>query len=125
VVRVAPLLLALVGSDLPIRQRGLVAVLGPRGTTTIVLGLLAFNGLPVGPVADSLLSITIVCVIGSVLFHGLGSDPLIHRAARRPQASTEPSTVDAKHSPAPAPGEDSAGAEADGRDITSAPTRPT
>jgi hypothetical protein len=31
------------------RERVLVGALGPRGTTTIVFGLLAFNRLPEGP----------------------------------------------------------------------------
>jgi NhaP-type Na+/H+ or K+/H+ antiporter len=82
VVRYLPVLLSLLGSRLTGRDRTLVAALGPRGTTTIVFGLLAFNGLPDGPVADTILGITITCVIGSVLLHGLGSETLIRWARR-------------------------------------------
>jgi NhaP-type Na+/H+ or K+/H+ antiporter len=76
VVRVVPVLLSLAGSRLSGRERLLVGALGPRGTTTIVFGLLAFNRLPEGPAADTILIITVVCVLGSVVLHGMGAKPL-------------------------------------------------
>ncbi|MEU7479859.1 cation:proton antiporter [Lentzea sp. NPDC042327] len=75
VVRLVPVVLALGGSRLRGRERVLVGALGPRGTTTVVFGLLAFNKLPEGDAADTILVITIVCVLGSVLVHGIGARP--------------------------------------------------
>jgi len=90
VVRVVPVLLSLAGSRLSGRERLLVGALGPRGTTTIVFGLLAFNRLPEGPAADTILIITVVCVLGSVVLHGMGAKPLAllltRRGSRRPAA---------------------------------------
>ena len=74
-VRMGPVLLSLLGSRLTGRERLLVGVLGPRGTTSIVFGLLAFNRLPEGGTADTILTITVTCVLGSVLLHGVGAKP--------------------------------------------------
>ncbi|MET0236114.1 MAG: cation:proton antiporter [Kibdelosporangium sp.] len=79
VVRMAPVHLSLLGSKLSQRERLLVGLLGPRGTTSIVFGLLAFNKLPSSSAADSILLITVTCVLGSVLLHGLGAGPLVRR----------------------------------------------
>ncbi|MFJ7213670.1 cation:proton antiporter [Amycolatopsis sp. NPDC098790] len=79
VLRVVPVLLALSGTELSGRERALVGALGPRGTTSIVFGLLAFNRLPEGPAADTILLITVTCVLGSVLLHGIGAAPLTRR----------------------------------------------
>lgn len=70
VVRGVPVLLALTRSSLVIRDRILVAALGPRGTTTVVFGLLAYNGLPAGAEADTVLLATVVCVVSSVALQG-------------------------------------------------------
>ncbi|HET6704876.1 cation:proton antiporter [Amycolatopsis sp.] len=82
VVRVVPVLLSLAGSKLAGRERLLVGALGPRGTTTIVFGLLAFNKLPEGAAADTILVITVFCVLGSVVLHGMGAKPLTHLLTR-------------------------------------------
>ncbi|WP_206796007.1 cation:proton antiporter [Amycolatopsis sp. MtRt-6] len=82
VVRVVPVLLSLAGSKLAGRERLLVGALGPRGTTTIVFGLLAFNKLLEGPAADTILVITVVCVLGGVVLHGMGAKPLTHLLTR-------------------------------------------
>ncbi|WP_308016807.1 cation:proton antiporter [Pseudonocardia sp. ICBG162] len=79
VLRGVPVLLALIGTDLSGRERLLAGLLGPRGTTTIVFGLLAFNGLPDGEPADTIIVSTVLCVVGSVLLHGFGSSPAIDR----------------------------------------------
>ncbi|MGW4063122.1 cation:proton antiporter [Amycolatopsis sp. NPDC004747] len=73
--RVLPVYLSLAGSAFSPRERLLVGVLGPRGTTSIVFGLLAFNRLPEGGTADTILTITVTCVLGSVLLHGAGAEP--------------------------------------------------
>ena len=76
-LRIVPVLVALLGTRLSGRERLLLGLLGPRGTTTIVFGLLAFNGLPDGLPADTILIATVLCVVGSVLLHGTGSAPAI------------------------------------------------
>ena len=66
----------MVGSKLSGHERVLVGALGPRGTTTIVFGLLAFNRLPDGSAAETILLITVTCVLGSVVLHGMGARPV-------------------------------------------------
>ncbi|MFF9020266.1 hypothetical protein [Streptomyces eurythermus] len=60
-------------SDFTWRERLMVGALGPRGTTSIVFGLLAFNALPDGVDADTALYAMTITVLGSVLLHGVGS----------------------------------------------------
>ncbi|MHC5905954.1 cation:proton antiporter [Streptomyces sp. S6] len=82
VVRVVPVLLAFLGSPLGRWDRVLVGLLGPRGTTTIVFGLIAYNGLPDGIRADAVLQTTVLTVLGSVLLHGMCSEAVIRRSAK-------------------------------------------
>ncbi|KND33512.1 cation:proton antiporter [Streptomyces acidiscabies] len=81
VVRVVPVLIALAGSPLGRKDRVLLGLLGPRGTTTIVFGLIAYNSLPDGTPADTVLQATVLSVLGSVLLHGMCSEALIRRSA--------------------------------------------
>lgn len=90
VVRLGPVFLALTGSRMPRRERLLVGALGPRGTTTIVFGLLAFNRLPEGDAADTILTITVVCVLGSVVLHGVGATPFQKLLAKWNAGITKP-----------------------------------
>lgn len=72
-LRVVPVLLALLGSRSTGRDRVTLGVLGPRGTSTIMFGLLAFNALD-DDSASTVLYVMVVTVLGSVLLHGvLGS----------------------------------------------------
>ncbi|MEU2234079.1 cation:proton antiporter [Streptomyces vietnamensis] len=73
VLRVVPILLAFLGSRFSWRERLMVGALGPRGTTSIVFGLLAFNALPDGSYANTALNAMTLTVLGSVLLHGGGS----------------------------------------------------
>jgi NhaP-type Na+/H+ or K+/H+ antiporter len=73
VVRILPVLLALAGTDMPWRERLAVGAIGPRGTTSIVFGLLAFNDLPEGELAHTALTTMTLTVIASVLLHGPGA----------------------------------------------------
>jgi NhaP-type Na+/H+ or K+/H+ antiporter len=84
VLRVVPVQLALIGSALRPRERLLAGLLGPRGTTTIVFGLLAFNGLPDGAPSETILVTTVLCVLGSVFLHGLGSASAMVRLGTPP-----------------------------------------
>ncbi len=85
VVRLLPMLLALLGSRFTWPERLLLGWLGPRGTTSIVFGLLAFNVLTNRAETAALLTM-VVTVLGSVLLHGIGA-PTAARAFDRSQAN--------------------------------------
>lgn len=82
-IRILPVVLSLLRTSYSWRERLLMGALGPRGTTSIVFGLLAFNTLD-GDVADITLTTMVFCVLGSVLLHGTGSTK-IARALTRPR----------------------------------------
>ncbi|MEV5951373.1 cation:proton antiporter [Streptomyces sp. NPDC051993] len=84
VVRILPILFAFLGSRFSWRERLMVGALGPRGTTSIVFGLLAFNALPLGPYADTALDAMTLAVLGSVLLHGGGSRAITRLLAAEP-----------------------------------------
>ena len=81
VVRLIPVLLALLGSRMEWRERLLVGRLGPRGTTSIVFGLLAFNVLE-GDIEKKVLLIMVLVVLSSVVVHGLSESAAAHVFAR-------------------------------------------
>jgi NhaP-type Na+/H+ or K+/H+ antiporter len=83
VVRVVPVLLAMLGSPVSRPERLLIGCLGPRGTTSIVFGLLAFNALD-GVAEHTVAMVLVVAVLGSVVLHGIGA-PAAARAYRRQQ----------------------------------------
>lgn len=87
VVRIVPVLVSLVGTATVKRDRLLIGLFGPRGTTTIVFGLIAFNGLDEGPAADTVLLTAVLSVLGSVLLHGPGSDVIIRRIGEPDRAA--------------------------------------
>ncbi|SEH63023.1 NhaP-type Na+/H+ or K+/H+ antiporter [Mycolicibacterium rutilum] len=81
VVRLLPTLLALLGSPFSWPERVLVGWLGPRGTTSIVFGLLAFNVLTGAAEAEVLL-IMVLVVLGSVVVHGATAPAAAHAFSR-------------------------------------------
>ncbi|GHF67198.1 sodium/hydrogen exchanger [Kitasatospora xanthocidica] len=95
VLRIVPVLLSLLGSRFSRAERLMVGALGPRGTTSIVFGLLAFNALPDGPAANSALDAMVVVVLGSILLHGGGS-LAIARALRGKARPRPEKAVDAR-----------------------------
>lgn len=82
VLRIVPVYLALVRSDIGRRDRMLLGVFGPRGTASIVFGLLAFNDLD-GMFANVALYAMTVTVLGSVVLHGIGVGLIVERLGRR------------------------------------------
>jgi sodium/hydrogen antiporter len=64
------------------------AQLGPRGTTSIVFGLLAFNVLA-GDAAGQAILVTVMVVLGSVVIHGVGA-PAAARAFAKSQTRLSP-----------------------------------
>jgi NhaP-type Na+/H+ or K+/H+ antiporter len=83
VVRMLPVLVAMIGSRFSWPDRLLVGWLGPRGTTSIVFGLLAFNVLT-GDDERAVLLTMVIAVLGSVVVHGVGA-PAAARAYRGSQ----------------------------------------
>jgi NhaP-type Na+/H+ or K+/H+ antiporter len=83
VVRLLPVLVAMLGSRFSWAEQLLVGWLGPRGTTSIVFGLLAFNVLA-GEDERAVLMTMVIAVLGSVMLHGVGA-PAAARAYRRSQ----------------------------------------
>ncbi|MEW2078816.1 cation:proton antiporter [Streptomyces sp. NPDC013433] len=88
VLRIVPVFLALLGSRLGWRDRLMVGALGPRGTTSIVFGLLAFNAIPDGAGANSALEATVLVVLGSLLLHGGGSMAIARLLRVKPRQRT-------------------------------------
>ncbi|WP_099025234.1 cation:proton antiporter [Mycolicibacterium palauense] len=82
VVRMLPVALVLIGTRFSWDERLLVGWLGPRGTTSIVFGLLAFNVLAGGP-DEVVLMVMVVTVVGSVVLHGVGGPAAAHAYASR------------------------------------------
>ncbi|GAB3135899.1 cation:proton antiporter [Tsukamurella serpentis] len=72
VVRIIPAAVAMTGAGLPRRQVLALGWLRPRGTSTIVFALIAYNTLPDGPVAELALTIAVLVVLGSVALHTVG-----------------------------------------------------
>ncbi|UGS25797.1 cation:proton antiporter [Microbacterium resistens] len=82
-LRMVPVWLSLMGSSVGRRDRVLIGALGPRGTASIVFGLLAFNALPTNSVeADLVLDVMVVTVVLSVLLHGVVAPTVLRRLDR-------------------------------------------
>lgn len=82
VVRMLPVLVAMLGSRFSWTERLLLGWLGPRGAATMVFGLLAFNVLD-DPQETVVLQTMVVVILGSVVLHGVGA-----RAAAQAFAGT-------------------------------------
>jgi NhaP-type Na+/H+ or K+/H+ antiporter len=70
IVRVVPVMAALLGSGLSTRDAFVLGWLGPRGLASIVFGLLAYIGLT-SPQNDTVADVMVATVVLSVVFHGL------------------------------------------------------
>lgn len=71
VARMVPVYLSMLGSSATWWERTLLGLVGPRGTTSIVFGLLAYNAVR-DEDADLALSTMTIVLLGSVLLHGVG-----------------------------------------------------
>lgn len=85
VLRVVPVLLSFPGSSIPARERLTLGLLGPRGTSTIVFGLLAFNALD-DDSASLVLQVTVLTVLGSSVLHGVLATRVLPAPAATPPA---------------------------------------
>jgi sodium/hydrogen antiporter len=82
VVRMAPVLVALVGARLDWATSLLVAWFGPRGLASVVFALLALEELG-SPTADRAVAVISITVVLSILAHGATAEPLATRYANR------------------------------------------
>lgn len=88
VVRIAPVAVGLLGTRFSVPERLLVGGLGPRGTTSIVFGLLAFNVLD-GTDETTVGLVVVLCVLGSVILHGAATPAIAHSYAARHGSSRD------------------------------------
>ena len=82
VLRLGPVYLSLMGSSVAPVDRVRIGLLGPRGTATIVFGLLAYNVLPDAE-GDIVLLVMVVTVVGSILLHGIAAPFLLRGRSRK------------------------------------------
>ncbi|MBS1905818.1 MAG: sodium:proton antiporter [Actinobacteria bacterium] len=87
VLRLGPVYLSLMGSSVPRADRVKIGLLGPRGTATIVFGLLAYNVLPDAE-GNIVLLVMVVTVVGSILLHGIAAPFALRALERRRVART-------------------------------------
>jgi NhaP-type Na+/H+ or K+/H+ antiporter len=109
VVRVLPVAVSLVGTDIARRDRLVLGWVGPRGIATLVFGMLAFIDLP-GAEGELALTVTVVAVVASIVVHGLSTGPVT-----RLYGTAEPDAA--------APDVASPGAPSDGPDAGDATAR--
>jgi NhaP-type Na+/H+ or K+/H+ antiporter len=81
VIRMAPVLVSLIGSPLRARARLFIGWFGPRGLASIVFIVIVLNHELSG---HETLSLVVVCtVVLSILAHGLSANPLVEALAAR------------------------------------------
>ncbi|WP_405860861.1 cation:proton antiporter [Streptomyces sp. NBC_00090] len=90
-VRLVPVMLALIGTDLSLSDRLFLGWMGPRGVTSVVFGLLAAIELPAAAGGDFISRVMVVTVMVSIVLHGLSAEPVGRLYARRRRTSPEPS----------------------------------
>jgi NhaP-type Na+/H+ or K+/H+ antiporter len=97
VVRMVPVALSLVGTDLSWASVGFIGWFGPRGLASIVLALLALGDGRVPVLAPGVVAVVAMTVLLSILAHGLSAGVLVRRYARATARldPTAPELVDA------------------------------
>ncbi|MFH9727600.1 cation:proton antiporter [Streptomyces sp. NPDC017254] len=90
-VRVVPVILALIGTELSLSDRLFLGWMGPRGVASVVFGLLAAIELPAAGGGDFISRVMVITVMVSIVLHGLSTEPIGRRYARgRAPARPEP-----------------------------------
>jgi NhaP-type Na+/H+ or K+/H+ antiporter len=101
VVRVLPVAVSLLGTDIAPRDRLVLGWVGPRGVATLVFGMLAFIDLP-APEEDLALTATVVTVVASIVVHGLSTGLVAQRYGATGPTADAPSPSEAGEDAAPA-----------------------
>ncbi|MFE2560289.1 cation:proton antiporter [Streptomyces sp. NPDC059352] len=89
-VRLVPVMLALIGTDLSLSDRLFLGWMGPRGVASVVFGLLAAIELPAAGGGDFISRVMVITVMVSIVLHGLSAEPVGRLYARRRRTSPEP-----------------------------------
>ncbi|GEL24217.1 sodium/hydrogen exchanger [Pseudonocardia sulfidoxydans NBRC 16205] len=88
VVRVVPVVLSLIGTDVRVPDRFTIGWVGPRGIATLVFGMLAVVELPGDK--DFVLAVTVVTIVASIVVHGLSTGVVIRLYDRADRKSAGP-----------------------------------
>ncbi|MGW6415764.1 cation:proton antiporter [Streptomyces sp. NPDC055055] len=94
VVRLLPVMLSLLGTDLSPSDRLFLGLMGPRGVTTVVFGLLAAIHLPAADGGDFIARVMVITVMVSIVLHGLSTEPVGRLYGRRRRVPPEPRGVE-------------------------------
>ncbi len=89
VVRMLPVLVALLGSGTLWQTRLFLGWFGPRGLASILFALLVVEGIET-TAADTIFVVALWTVLASVFLHGVTASPWAGRLSRRLDAATEP-----------------------------------
>lgn len=89
VLRFVPVYLAFLGSRVSFREQTALGLAGPRGTSSIVFGLLAYNAMRDDD-ANTALYVLVVTVLGSLVLHGYLGLRLTRLLVGRPATSEDP-----------------------------------
>lgn len=84
IVRIVPVLLSLLGSDLPHLSRWFIGWFGPRGLASILFALLILEELDVKD-ADFIQAVMAMTVVLSIVLHGLSASPLSKALIKKSQ----------------------------------------
>lgn len=93
--RILPVLISLIGSTAPLRDRVFMGAMGPRGAASIVFGLIAYNALPTAD-GEAVLAATCVIVLSSLVLHGLCASRVItmfYGSHEDPHVSVSPAVL--------------------------------
>ena len=87
VIRMLPVFLVLMGSNLRTDEKLFIGWFGPRGLASIVFGLIVIEeSLPGGRT----ISVTVVCtILLSIILHGITANPLVALLSKRLESSNE------------------------------------
>jgi NhaP-type Na+/H+ or K+/H+ antiporter len=101
VIRILPVVLALIGDRLDWRSKVFVGWFGPRGLASVVFALIALEDLhAISGAVDVVVATIGLTVLASVVLHGLTAQPLVTRYAARHATDTTveaPATVPVRH----------------------------
>ncbi|MFH8253828.1 cation:proton antiporter domain-containing protein [Streptomyces roseolus] len=89
-VRLVPVAVALIGTDLSLSDRLFLGWMGPRGVASVVFGLLAAIELRGSGGGDFVARVMVITVMVSIVLHGLSAEPIGRRYARGRRPSPEP-----------------------------------
>jgi NhaP-type Na+/H+ or K+/H+ antiporter len=90
VIRPVCVWLGLLGSRSSNSQRGLIAWFGIRGVGSVYYLMYAINHGLSGPIAEDLVTITLVVVSASIVLHGISVTPLMRRYTRAKRRASSP-----------------------------------